>query len=106
MSAYRFRTYATPPGTSLSVQLGPFGDRCGIYVLRFADGEQYVGQSVDVVNRFTSHRRRWDDIQAIEFCHVSREILDDAEKETIQLRRDAGVRLRNSALRRGHSHSV
>jgi hypothetical protein len=39
-------------------------------VLTFAGGECYVGQSLDVVGRFAEHRRRWQDIIAVDFYRV------------------------------------
>ena len=33
--------------------------RCGIYVLLFRNGDRYVGQAVDVSNRFGAHRRTY-----------------------------------------------
>jgi len=58
-------------------------ERCGIYVLRFANREAYVGQAVDVVSRYASHRRRWSDIVSVEFAPCPREQLDDAERRVV-----------------------
>lgn len=57
----------------------------GLYRLSFANGEAYVGQSVNVVNRFTGHRRRWDDIVALEFFPFLDEPLDPLEKTLISV---------------------
>jgi integrative and conjugative element protein (TIGR02256 family) len=36
--------------------------RCDVYVLHFANGEYYVGQTVDITRRFVQHRKRHRDI--------------------------------------------
>jgi hypothetical protein len=69
--------------------------RCGIYELTFADGERYVGQAVDVVARFRTHRRTWTDIVELTFRRVDPARLDEVEREQIRRREAAGVRLRN-----------
>ena len=56
---------------------------CGLYVLRFADGAAYVGQSVDIARRFLEHRRRFDDLVAIEVTPWVREHLDAGEQRLI-----------------------
>ena len=45
-------------------------DKRGIYRLSFANGEAYVGQTENVVDRYTRHRRRWDDIVGFEFFPI------------------------------------
>lgn len=73
-------------------------DRCGIYVLRFqaVDGtppEAYVGQALDVRERFATHRRRWPDIVTLEFAPTASDNLDDAERRTIStIGREASLR--------------
>lgn len=69
--------------------------RCGVYELAFADGQRYVGQAVDVVTRFCTHRRNWSDIVEISFERVIRTQLDEVERERIRQREAAGVQLRN-----------
>lgn len=60
--------------------------RRGLYRLTFANGETYVGQAVDVANRYTSHRRRWgDDIQQLEFFPIPDGDLNEPEKQLIHL---------------------
>src|SRR5258708_13619831 len=54
--------------------------RCGIYVLHFANGEYYVGQSIDVVRRHSDHRRKHTDIRQIIFNPVPPNSLDAEEK--------------------------
>ncbi len=55
----------------------------GLYRLGFADGSVYVGQSVNVVSRFRSHRRRWNDIVTFEFFPLPEGDLDDPERALI-----------------------
>ena len=67
---------------------------CGLYVLRFADGTAYVGQSVDIARRFLEHRRRFDDLVAIEVTPWAREHLDAGEQRLIAAI-EAGCTIRN-----------
>ncbi len=74
-------------------------NRCGIYVLRFADGSCYVGQASDILTRFASHRRHWPTpIVELDFATMPRADLDRAERETIQHLERSGEALMNSAL--------
>ncbi len=93
-----FRRWAIQSGTSLSVFFKPGEDRCGIYILEFADGQRYVGQSRDVVRRFADHCRHYGDIVAVQFQTVDQRDLDAAERQMVQNQRDAGHRLRNIDL--------
>jgi hypothetical protein len=79
----------------------PGNERCGIYVLSFGNGEQYVGQSVDVVTRFAAHRRRWADIVTLDWhtCHEG--VLDEREKGVIAAKLAADRKLRNILWARG-----
>ncbi len=73
--------------------------RCGIYVLRFADGDEYVGQARNVLTRFRTHVRSWaDPIVALDFAPIPVAELDQTERRVIQSKEQEGVRLRNSAL--------
>lgn len=94
---YSFRRWATPVGVSPSA-LFTEELTSGIYVLEFADAEEYVGKSVNFPTRFASHRRRWDDIVAVRFAAVLPAQLDDAERAVIGQRVKDGVRLRNLTL--------
>lgn len=69
--------------------------RCGVYVLKFGNGESYVGQSIDVVTRFGDHLRKVGDILEIEFARVPRSGLDAVEEDLIRKLEGDGVRLRN-----------
>ena len=65
-------------------------DRCGIYVLRFADGTAYAGKAGNVVNRFSDHRRDWAKklpgvpIAQVEFASCPADQLDAAELAVIR----------------------
>lgn len=73
--------------------------RCGIYVLHFADGYEYVGQARNVLTRFRTHVRTWaHPIVALDFASVPPEELDGTERQVIQAKEREGARLRNSAL--------
>jgi len=98
MSTDAFRRWVIAPGTSLSIHFRPGEPRCGIYILEFADGQRYVGQSRDVVRRFADHSRHHPDIVAIQFRTVEQSDLDAAERQIVQNQRDAGHQLRNIDL--------
>lgn len=79
----------------------PGNERCGIYVLSFDNGEQYVGQSIDVVTRYASHRRRWADIATLDWHSCEAALLDEREQGVIAAKLAAGQRLRNIRWARG-----
>ena len=57
---------------------------CGVYRLKFDDGDAYVGKSVSVVSRYASHFKRWGrKIQTFEFFPAEEEMLDELERELI-----------------------
>lgn len=95
-------------GSLSSVQALFPGERRGIYILHFENGEQYVGQTVDVVSRFAEHRHGsahhepWEDLTAIEFLSVPEGGLDLLEREWIGRRRTEAA-LRNKAFNFGHA---
>lgn len=93
----RFRQWDTPVGLAASA-LFEEHLACGIYVLVFANGEEYVGQTVNFPNRFSTHRRRWSDIASVRFAEVLRDDLDQAERAVIRQRVSAGICLRNLTL--------
>lgn len=41
-----------------SIYFGLDRKLCGIYTLEFADGQRYVGQTVDLTSRIAAHRGR------------------------------------------------
>ena len=69
--------------------------RCGVYVLHFADGAYYVGQTVDITKRFLQHRRRHADIARVSFRPLGRRSLSFHEAQLIRLLEMKRLRLRN-----------
>lgn len=57
--------------------------RRGIYVLRFSNGEFYVGQAVDVTRRYAQHRKTYSDIEEIAFKPVPKDKLGEEERSLI-----------------------
>lgn len=97
--ALTFRHYEVPLGVSLSAVLPETSPRCGIYVLHFENGYRYVGQALDVLSRFGSHRRRWPrQLIGLDFAPAAPGNLDDLERRTIQELEKGSTRLYNSAL--------
>ncbi|QIM15758.1 GIY-YIG nuclease family protein [Leucobacter insecticola] len=88
MNASQFRYWTLEDPSTIAALLT--GCRRGIYVLHFENGERYVGQAVDVVTRYTTHRHGskhhapWKDVTAFEFLEVPVGDLDEIEKATIQ----------------------
>ncbi|PYE53294.1 GIY-YIG nuclease family protein [Deinococcus yavapaiensis] len=70
-------------------------ERCGIYVLHFANGEAYAGQSVDVTRRFHDHRKTHPDITHMTFRRVPKRQLDEVERHVIHALERGRVPLRN-----------
>lgn len=66
----------------------------GLYRLCFADGGAYAGQSINVVTRFTSHRKRWDDIVTFEFFPIPVGDLNGSER-TLIAETEAAAPVRN-----------
>ncbi|MGP6173775.1 GIY-YIG nuclease family protein [Corynebacterium sp. A21] len=66
----------------------------GLYRLGFADGGAYVGQSINVVSRFTSHRKRWEDIVTFEFFPIPVDDLNSPER-TLITETEAAAPVRN-----------
>lgn len=50
---YRFKRYELGELNSIASLVKP--KSCGIYILEFANGDKYVGQSVNQTQRFASH---------------------------------------------------
>lgn len=104
----KFRRYEIRDLNSVSAIFPP-DKRRGIYVLEFANGEQYVGQAVNVVDRFTSHRHNsahhapWVDVVAIQFLTVKSAPLSPIELDHIRYLRGQGIKLRNKAGNVGHT---
>ena len=70
--------------------------RCGVYRIRFSNGDAYCGQTKDMVTRFNKHHRTYDDIVTVEFFPMLEKDLNKAERALI-----SEVR-----LRRRQNHKV
>lgn len=68
---------------SIAHMFGASKNRCGIYLLQFPDNKFYVGQAVDVVRRFSQHRKNYDDILGFSFIPTPRKLLDEIERNLI-----------------------
>lgn len=85
--------------TSLQSVAHLFGStkkRCGIYFLAFQAGLFYVGQAVDVVRRFSQHRKNHDDIVGFSFIPVPKSELDAIEKSLIFKAESIGLKITNA----------
>jgi hypothetical protein len=74
------------------------GSRRGIYILYFADGELYVGQTDDVTQSFVEHRKANDDIVKLSFKRVGKRRLAEAERSVIASLQHQGYVVRNQHL--------
>jgi hypothetical protein len=81
---------------SVAHLFGSTKKRCGIYFLAFQSGLYYVGQAVDVVRRFSQHRKNHDDIVGFSFIPISQPELDDTEKSLIFKAESIGLRITNA----------
>lgn len=102
----KFQRFVLEPGMSIVPLIQ--NHRRGIYVLEFADGCRYVGLSVNVVSRFTthvhgsSHHEGWKDIVALRFREMPEGNLREAEIDEILRQQSLGYELRNKDLNFGH----
>lgn len=82
------------------------GERCGLYILHFVNGEVYAGQALDVTRRYVQHRKVHTDIEEISFRQVEKNSLDNEERRLIWELEQSGHRLRNitfTSLPKGES---
>lgn len=93
---YGFTESYTVEGREAIANLFPVEKRCGIYVLHFADGRYYVGQSIDVTRRYVEHRQNHPDIRKLSFHCFPEVDLSSIEDELIRLLQHQGLHLRNS----------
>lgn len=70
---------------------------CGIYILEFTDGARYVGQTKNIVRRFTQHQHKHGDVTAFSFASCDEELLDAYERAVIKVE-EQGHELRNRML--------
>lgn len=90
---------AMEPVASLSSIAHLFGSakkRCGIYLFAFESGLCYIGQAVDVVRRFSQHRRNHDDIVGFSFIPLAKSELDAKEKTLIYQAEALGLKITNA----------
>jgi len=80
---------------SVAEAFPPSRGRCGIYLLVFNSGLFYIGQSVDVVQRFGQHRLVHEDIVGLSFQRVARQKLDEVERDLIWKAESRGLPLTN-----------
>lgn len=83
VGALRFQNWPVVGVQSLAFRFEPEDSRTGIYILSFINGERYVGQSLNVVIRFSTHMRRWDDITHLSFRPFLAEELNLREREVL-----------------------
>src|SRR6185312_9890835 len=94
-----FSRYSMDDGVPVSMLFSMAGNEVtsGIYILEFADGAQYVGQTINIVRRYSHHQHVHGDIVAFSFAACDRELLDAYERAVIR-RQEQGHDLRNRLL--------
>ncbi|MGO9672769.1 MAG: hypothetical protein ACLPSF_01110, partial [Methylocella sp.] len=75
--------------------LFPKSSRCGLYAMHFANGEGYIGRTINIVQRFHGHRGNHDDIVALSFRPLPARDQDREERAAIAACEASGVHLRN-----------
>jgi hypothetical protein len=81
---------------SVAHLFGTTKKRCGIYLLAFQADLFYIGQAVDVVRRFSQHRRNHDDIIGFSFIAAPRPELDGTERTLIFKAESLGLKITNA----------
>ena len=82
--ALHFTRYdMTEQGSASPLFAGKSAKVTGIYVLEFASGQRYVGQTRNIVTRYATHRRHHGDIVALNFAPCLVAELDAAERAVI-----------------------
>lgn len=90
-----FCAFVQVAGRRSIAHLIPQNGRCGIYILKFSDGALYAGQSIDIIKRFSQHRKAHPDIQELCWKAVGIKSLDDSERIVISNIEDSGNKIRN-----------
>lgn len=93
-----FPLYPDLAGVTSVARLVPDFRRAGIYVLHFANGELYVGETSNMATRFAQHAKTWDDIVALAFKAkaVDAAVRRQLEADECHRLQDLGYRLRNA----------
>lgn len=83
------------------------GRSSGIYIFEFANGQRYVGQTVNFARRFhahirgSNHHEAWEDITRLMVMEARQEDLDELEFQIIAWQKDEGYSLRNKIFNFG-----
>lgn len=72
--------------------------RCGIYLLNFSDNTFYIGQAIDVVKRFSQHRKNHDNIIRFWFQGIKKQKLNETEIRLIYEAEISGLLLTNKTF--------
>jgi len=82
------------PSIALLVREKKLKSRTGIYILRFSDDAYYIGRAVDVVRRFSQHRRTYGArIVGFAFQKCAKNTLEARERDCIHLGESLGIPL-------------
>ena len=82
------------PSIALLVREKKLNSRTGIYLLRFSDDAYYIGRAVDVVRRFSQHRRiHGARIVGFAFQKCAKKTLETRERDCIHLGESLGIPL-------------
>ncbi len=95
LAKFEFETTVDVAGLSSIAPLIQPSERCGIYVLHFANGEHYAGLAINVARRYGQHRKTHLDIDRLSFKQVAPHKLRAVEKTIITSLEKAGFHLRN-----------
>ncbi len=80
---------------SIAELFGKSKKRCGVYLLHFDSNVYYIGQALDVVRRFSQHRKLHSDIIGFSFLPTVNQNLDEQERWLIQNAETNGLPLTN-----------
>jgi hypothetical protein len=95
LAKLEFETTIDVAGLSSIAPLFLSNERCGIYVLHFANGEHYAALAVNVARRYGQHRKTHLDIDRLSFKQVAPHKLRTVEKTIITSLEKGGFHLRN-----------
>jgi hypothetical protein len=81
---------------SIAHLFGQTKKRCGIYLLEFPNSVYYIGQAIDVVRRFSQHRRGHNDIVGFSFIPTPAADLNTVERDLIFRAEKLGLKIINA----------